>query len=89
MSQLVIPREDLDLIHGNKRRRISAVITDPRSRHIILTRYPDELPKIWFQTTIERGSDFIPTAILKKAKIHKNEEFTIEHDCGNIVVRRA
>lgn len=88
-NQLIIPREDLDMISGNKRRRISVVITDPRSRHVVLTRYPEELPKVWYQTTIERGTDFIPTAILKKAKIHENYEFTIEHDNGNIVVRRS
>lgn len=87
-SQLVIPREKLDKIDGNKRRRISVVITDPRSRHVILTRYPEN-HKVWYQTTIEREMDFIPTAILKKAKIHNDKKFTVKYAEGDLVVRRV
>jgi len=87
-SQLVIPREELDKIDGNKRRRISAVITDPRSRHVVLTRYPED-HKVWYQTTIEREMDFIPTAILKKAKIDNNTNFTITESNGDLIVRRV
>lgn len=86
-SHLVIPRSELDKIDGNKRRRISVVITDPRSRHIILTRYPEN-HKVWYQTTIEREMDFIPTAVLKKAKIHNDLRFDIKYDGGDLVVRR-
>lgn len=88
-SQLIIPRRELGKIDGNKRRRISAVITDPRSRHIILTRYPEYQLKIWYQTTIEREVDFIPTAILKKAKIHNDTSFTVKNVEGDLVVRRV
>jgi len=84
---LVIPREELNRIDGNKRRRISVVITDPRSRHVVLTRYPED-HKVWYQTTIERETDFIPTAVLKKAKIHDNTNFTVKYVEGDLVVRR-
>ena len=87
-SQLVIPREKLDKISGNKRRRISVVITDPRSRHVILTRYPEN-HKVWYETTIQRETDFIPTAILKRAKIHNDTNFTIKCAEGDLVVRRV
>jgi len=88
-SHLVIPQEELNKIDGNKRRRISVVITDPRSRHVVLTRYPENMAKVWYQTTIERGSDFIPSAILKKAKIHEDKEFDINATLnGNLIVRR-
>lgn len=85
---LIIPHDEFEKISGNKRRRISVIITDPRSRHIILTRYPENL-KIWYQTTIERGMDFIPTTILKKAKIHNSSNFVIAHIDGNLVIRRS
>jgi len=86
-AQLVIPREELNKISGNKRRRLSVVITDPRSRHMILTRYPENL-KVWHQTTIQRETDFIPTVILKKAKISHSKNFSLKHSDGNLIVRR-
>jgi antitoxin component of MazEF toxin-antitoxin module len=85
---LVIPREMLKQIDGWERRRISVVITDPRSRHLILTRYPDR-HKVWASTTINRGMDFIPTTMLKKAKVHKDKEFTIRAADGELVIRRV
>lgn len=87
-KQLVIPRELLDKIDGNKRRRIHAVITDPRSRHIVLTRYPEN-HKTWYETTIERETDFIPTPILKRAKINHNTDFKTELKNGDLIVRRV
>lgn len=87
-SQLVIPQEALKKIGGNSRRRITAVITNPRSRHIILTRYPEDYASAWYKTTIERGTDFIPTAILKKAKIQDDKHFNLEYNSENLIVRR-
>ena len=87
-SQLVIPKEELEKISGNKRRRISVVITDPRSRHVVLTRYPENL-KVWYQTTIERGVDFVPTVVLKKAKIQDGKKFDIKTINGDLIVRRV
>jgi len=78
----------LNKISGNKRRRLSVVITDPRSRHMILTRYPEDL-KVWYQTTIQRGTDFIPTTVLMKAKISHSKNFSLKHDGGNLIVRRV
>lgn len=87
-EQLIVPREELEKISGNKRRRISAVITDPRSRHVVLTRYPENV-KVWYQTTVERGVDFVPTAVLKKAKIHHCFYFSVKCVDGNLIVRRS
>ena len=84
---LVIPREMLTKVGGWGRRRIHVIITDPRSRHFILTRYPEK-HKIWSTMTIERDSDFIPTVMLKKAKVHGNKNFSIEAVDGDLIVRR-
>jgi hypothetical protein len=87
-QQLVIPQDYLDQVDGNKRKRISVVITDPRSRHLILTRSPEALPKVWFSTTIERGLDFVPSFVLQKAKIDANHSFSVQAVGGNLVIRR-
>ena len=85
---LVIPKEMLSKINGNKRRRIEMVITDPRSRHIILTRQSDLL-KTWYSITIERGLDFIPSTTLKKAKINSSTNYEIVEADGNLVIRTS
>lgn len=94
-GQLIIPKALLNRIYGNKRRRISIVITDPRSRHVILTRYPENY-NAWYQTTIARDTDFIPTAVLEKAKIENNATFMaeirdgeIKSHYGDLIVRRV
>lgn len=84
---LVIPKELLDKINGDKRRRIEIVITDPRSRHIILTRQSTQF-KNWYYSTIERGLDFIPLIVLKKAKINDSSDYNVIETNGNIVIRR-
>lgn len=86
-GKLVIPRNELDKIDGNKRKRISVVITDPRSRHLVLTRYP-EYYKNWHISTIERGTDFIPTVVLEKAKINHNTQFRVSAQDNDLIVRR-
>jgi len=86
-GQLVIPKEFLNKITGNKRRRISIAITDPRSRHVILTRYPENY-KVWYETTIPRDTDFIPTAVLVMAKIENDEVFSVAVSNGDLIVRR-
>ncbi len=87
-QQLVIPQDYLDQVGGNKRKRISVVITDPRSRHLILTRSPETLPKVWFETTIERGLDFVPSYVLQRAKMDENTSFMVQAIGGNLVIRR-
>jgi hypothetical protein len=85
---LVIPPEMLNKISGNSRRRIEIIITDPRSRHIILTHQSDSL-KIWHHATIERGLDFIPSSILNKAKMNDSINYSIIEVNGNLVIRQT
>lgn len=87
-KHLIIPQENLDLISGNKRKRISIIITDPRSRHLILTREPQR-HKVWYETTIKREQDFIPTYVLERAKINENKSFSVSEKAGDLIVRRA
>lgn len=87
-NYLIVPRNVLDRIDGNRRRRISMVITNPRSRHIILTRFP-ETHNLWYNTTLERETDFIPTHVLQKAKIDKDRKFDIKITEGEVIISRA
>ena len=87
-KHLIIPQEYLTQISGNNRKRISVVITDPRSRHLILTREPQR-HKVWQETTIRREQDFIPTPVLQAAKIDKNKNFSLTMKEGDLIIRRA
>lgn len=84
---LVVPKAMLNKVEGFKRRRISIVVTDPRSRHVVLTRYPDKY-KTWYQSTMQRETDFIPTHVLKAAKIDRDKKFIVRDVDGDVIVRR-
>ena len=84
---LILPSNLLTKINGHKSQRIHIIITDPRSRHVILTRYPEK-HKNWYSMTVEHNCDFVPTTILTKAKMNHYDSFFVTIKNGDLVVRR-
>jgi hypothetical protein len=87
-EKLIVGNDQIKKIDGNKRRRVHAVITDPRSRHIILTRFPEN-HKVWFKKEILRGCDFIPSFILRKAKISNHNEYKMFFKNGDMIIKKT
>jgi hypothetical protein len=80
---LLIPHEYLSRLDGHKGKKIPVIATE--SGEVIVTRNPGRY-EAKYCVEIGKNDDFVPTAVLKVAKIDKCEEFKIGVRGGDLVV---
>ena len=80
---LLVPRELMDELIGNRNHKISVAVTE--SNEVIITRCPKN-HEIKYCVQIGRCDDFVPTAVLKVAGIDKGSEYKVVEREGDLVV---
>jgi len=81
---LLIPKDFIDGLKGNKNRKICVVCT--KSEEVIVTRMADKYPLFKAMVHTGKNDDWVPTAILKSAHMDKLKEFKIKMRDGDIIV---
>lgn len=81
---LSIPRLLMDQLGGSRVRKISAIATE--DGQVVLTRKPAKYD-IKYLVEIGRDDDFVPTAVLRTAKINHLSEFKVTVKDGDIFVK--
>lgn len=80
---LLVPRELMDEVVGNRNHKISVIVT--KSNEVIVTRRPKNYD-FKYNIQIGRCDDFVPTAALKVAGIDQGSEYEVTERNGDLVV---